>query len=200
MDRPFVALDMDGVLANFIDRLLRTFNERFGGSLEHDRTTVYMLEDAYPDEFERLEAIWGEPGFFASLDVYQGARGFVEDLVAGADVEVCSQSPLRKLSDGRRVMDPHAAADKLGWLARHFPALAENVTLTHKKSRLRADVLVDDNPKHVRAWAVSHPAGFGVLVDRPWSRKHLFEMPSNVSFLLLEDIPASIQAWWRDSR
>ncbi len=193
MKRPLVALDMDGVLARFMELLLLVFNARYShrygplGPIEDWRH--YRIEDQFPPEVARLlYAIFREPGFFAALEPHLDAHGAVAELLTFADVEVCSMPPFREV-DGREVVDAHSAADKIGWLVRIFPALAADVTLTNKKHLVRADSLVDDSHGNIERWCAEHPNGLGCLVARPWNAG-LALPPNAVRCSLLEAVRA----------
>lgn len=195
MRRPFVAIDMDGVLAKFTELLIRVFNARYAtaygriGPIEDWK--VYKIEDAFPPAVaELLYGIFREPGYFASLDSHEDAHGAVAELLEFADVEVCSMPPFREIL-GRKVVDAHSAADKIGWLVRLFPELAADVTLTNKKDRVRADSLIDDSGENIIKWCAEHPNGVGYLVERPWNEST--PLPTNAIRGSLKDAPALLK-------
>lgn len=46
---------------------------------------------------------------------------------------------------------PQAYADKVAWVLRYLPELKRKIILTHDKSLLRGDVLIDDRPHKANA-------------------------------------------------
>lgn len=194
MIRPLVALDMDGVLTAFAELLLHVFNLRYSrkhGRLRIEDWTRYQIEDQYsPEVSVLLYGIFREPGFFAALEPHDDAHAAVTELLTFAEIEVLSMPPSRDI-DGNHVVDAHAAADKIGWLVRHFPLLAGDVTLTKKKARYRADVLIDDSEKNVSKWCQAHPGGLGYLVARPWNADAV--LPVNATRGTFSDAPEAIR-------
>jgi len=195
MPKPLIALDMDGVIAAFSELLLHVFNLRYSrkhGQLRIEDWKRYQIEDQYPPVVaDLLYGIFREPGFFAALEAHADARAAVEGLLEFADIEVCSMPPSRDI-DGNHVVDAHAAADKIGWLVRHFPELAGDVTLTKKKALLRTDALIDDSEKNIAKWCAAHPDGLGYLVARPWNEDAV--LPANAVRGTFGETPAVIRS------
>lgn len=196
-DRPLAAVDLDGTLADFPETLLRVFNQRHGaafGVLRVDDWTKYRIEDQYPPEIaERLDWIMREPGFFASLSPYPEVHAAIREILLFADVEICTMPPLAPMPHGRKVTDAHAAGDKVGWVTRHLPEVAADVTITHKKHRIRADALVDDSAKNIVKWCEAHPKGLGYLVARPWNRHA--PLPKNARRGSLDSVAPTLREW-----
>lgn len=201
-DRPLVAMDLDGVVADFPEALIRVFNQRHGhalGMLKVEDWTKYRIEDQFPPEVaKRIDGIMREPGFFASLSPYPDAGVAVANILRFADVEVCTMPPLTPLPCGRKVTDAHAAGDKVGWVVRHLPEVAADVTITHKKDRIRADALVDDSAKNVLKWCKAHPKGIGYLVARPWNEGVV--LPKNARRGPLAMAAFHVREWLKPSK
>ena len=143
MRTPLILLDQDGPLADFdaaLDEVL--------ADLGHDPTRLVATEWDYtndvtrhfgPDAARALDVARLSPGFFRRLPVTPGAQEAVERLLtAGCAVAVCTAPSLA---------NPTCASDKLWWIERHFPALAERVIITVDKTWVHGDVLVDDKPE-----------------------------------------------------
>lgn len=199
-DRPLVLLDLDGTVVSFNEGLLEVHNDEAGlvgdARLDvHAHWRSYWIDDAFePTVAAALHAIYATPGFFAALKPYEEAKRVVRELLATFDVEVCTAPPRRQDVRGRRVVDGQVVAEKVGWLARHLPELAANVTSTKLKSRFRADALVDDHVDHVLKWSKAHPEGVGFLVERPWNADtDCKSWPLNMTRGKLWEAPSRIQ-------
>lgn len=164
-------IDMDGVLADFEGQTQRKGREAGldAGQLAlvATRTTWDML-DLPTLHVEPLRALWYAPGFFASMDPILGALDTTRDLMDRHDVFFCS-APLPR----------HAtcAQEKLAWLDAHLGhAASQRLVLTHDKTLVYGDVLVDDKPVIT---GVRKPDWTHVLFDQPYNRTYLHPQRMN---------------------
>lgn len=203
-NRPLVAMDMDGVIVPYTGELARVFNRRHAkthGEIDGNWREYRIEHQFRPPVSDLLYEIMHEPGFFAAIEPHDDAEQALRELCAFADVEICSSPPIQKIGD-RRTLNAYAAADKIGWLFRRFNdlELASNVTLTLKKDKLRADVLVDDDPVgNVIPWCKAHPDGLGYLVARSWNadlEARGLVVPPNLHRGPLSEAPGLIRRWW----
>lgn len=169
MTRPVVLLDVDGVLANFIEASLRVLRA-VGVSAEHDDVTSWHLEDSLGLTNKQrgwLMEAWSEPGFCSMIPPYAGAREGVDALREVADVYAVT-APMWS--------SPTWQGERTEWLVKHFAFDRKDVVSTHAKYLVAGDVLVDDKPETVAKWRQwgritgrGH-TGLGVLWDRPYNR------------------------------
>ena len=169
--RPFVALDVDGVSANFIQGVLDILLERHQVLVHHDQIRTWSIFDCIPRGLEFEKTVRMEihrPGFCYGLHVYEGAREGVQALMEIADVAFVTA----QYHDDYGVHETWTAErtrwiqDKLG-----VKDIDKRICFTSMKRRFRADILVDDHPGHVRDWANDHDErGVAVLWDHPTNR------------------------------
>lgn len=112
---------MDGVIANF-DSGVAKLNATQRGAYRNDLDLV--------------------PNIFASFDPMEGAVNAVKRLCGKYDVYILTTAPW---------LNPSAWSDKLVWIQRWFGAdkdspLYKRIVVTHNKSLLKGDYLIDDNP------------------------------------------------------
>lgn len=160
--RPRVGVDVDDVLADLLPVLLRFLNARYGtaytGDDLHEWSLTPLLREGDVADFWRD---FGATDVHAALRPCPGAVEGLAALAAVADVYLVT-TPL----DGARTW----VDDRRVWLREHFGIDSTRVIHTHAKSTFAGHALVDDNPAHVRAWQDAHPAGRGILWDRPCNR------------------------------
>lgn len=136
-----ILLDMDGVLCNLIAKWFKAYNEEYG-----DQIDVAALDQWGPHRIARAgKAIYkylSQPGFFRDLEPIPGAVGGVRALLErGHDVVIVTAA-----RQGHR--------DKLAWIREHLPFLPrDNVVFTHRKELVRGDLLLDDAPQNLKAFA-----------------------------------------------
>jgi 5'-nucleotidase len=142
MEAPLILLDQDGPLADFDAALHGVLAD-----LGHDPDEFVATEWDYtrdvnrhfgPEAVEALDAARLSAHFFRSLPVTPGAQEGVANLLeAGCRLVVCTAPSLA---------NPTCASDKLWWIERHFPELAERVVITVDKTLVHGDLLLDDKP------------------------------------------------------
>lgn len=146
-----IAIDMDEVLADTLTEHIARYNRDHGEVI-----TKADLEGKW---------LWD----IVSIDRHEGylrSEDFFENLPVIAD----SQRVLRALAQeyeifiGTSAMEfPNSFGPKYRWLRCHFPFLdPRNFVFCGDKSILRADYLIDDQPRHFRTFQ-----GRGILFTAP---------------------------------
>lgn len=196
---PVILLDLDGVVADFIGKLLKTYNALYGTSFTHASVSDFMFEKCFDKETaSKMYALFNEPGFFADLQKLPGADEAVTGLLEIGHVEICTTPPKIKAGEPAaagttKALNSYAVLDKLVWINEHYPQLSRHVTLTNKKHLVHGVSLVDDGIHNIRPWCGAHPAGLGYVVDQPWNRHE--ELPTNAIRGALIDAPQRIGEW-----
>ena len=163
MTKPRVLLDVDGVLADFLTPSLGLIEKLTGRKYTVDEMVTWDIFEVVGKEWEQpfFEAC-NQPGFAASLDVYQGAKEGVARLHEIAEVYIVT-SPLNH--------NPTWTHEREKWLKQHFDIPHNRVVHTSAKHLCIGDALIDDRPYNVQKWGYEHPAGTGLLWDAPWNRR-----------------------------
>ena len=160
-EKPIALVDVDGVLARFLDAHLaavhavtgrRFFPEDFPG---HE--TFDIIGEAYRDDIEQE---WKARGFCESLRPYPGARLGIATLRDVARVRFVTAP----------VHGPHWHWERTRWLERHVGARPRDIIFAHDKRVIRGDVFVDDNPDHIDSWCEANPSGRAILWTQPYNR------------------------------
>ncbi|XP_055992707.1 5'(3')-deoxyribonucleotidase, mitochondrial [Sorex fumeus] len=137
---------MDGVLADFEGGFLRKFRARFPElpyiALEDRRG--FWLSEQYgrlrPGLSEKAMSIWQSENFFLDLDPLPGAIEAVKEMASleNTHVLICT-SPIK--------MYKYCPYEKYAWVEKHLGTdFLEHIVLTHDKTVVSADLLIDDRP------------------------------------------------------
>lgn len=160
-----ILLDMDGVLVDFIGAACAAHNKD-------------VTRDLPPGEFN-LERAWGitprefwKPldyqGFWSSLQPTSEASQLVQLAVdaVGADNVAILTAPNQSL---------WCLQEKLQWVQKHFPFLAERVLVGKAKRFCSAPLrcLLDDKDENVREFR--HAGGQAILVPRQWNSMYCLQ-------------------------
>lgn len=164
MSVPLFALDVDGVLADFVGRLCERMRERASWLpiTPADVTTWDLRQCMTPQAYEVSDAVMHEPGFAYSLDVYEGAKELVDACRARGHV-VALTAPLTG--------SPTWDQERRAWLVERLGFSPRDVVFcpSQHKPRFAADVLVEDCPSTLTAWREVHRDSWAFLVERPWT-------------------------------
>jgi 5'(3')-deoxyribonucleotidase/uncharacterized protein with PQ loop repeat len=135
-----IAIDMDEVIADSLDKHLRVYNQAFGAHLTSADLEGRSLEDAVPrSQREATCQLVLEPGFFADLDETPGSREVVRQLAERYEVFIASAA----------MEVPSSFADKYAWLRERFPFIPpSHIVFCGDKGVLDVDYLIDDTPRH----------------------------------------------------
>ena len=160
MRRIKIALDCDGVLANFTVGALLVVEEVTGKKFELSDVTEFDFTKALglsrSEAVTVKKAIGAKRGFAMSLPPYPEARQGVRRLRELGDV-FCVTHPWDS--------NPWWRSERDSWLALHF-----GIDVVHHdddKKGYEADVFVDDKASHVRDWLSKWPGGTGVFWRTP---------------------------------
>lgn len=112
---------------------------------------IFLDMDGVVVDFNKFRAISGLtgdevkkiPGAYLDMDPIPGALEGVRSLIGmGHEVWLATKPPTGI---------PQAYADKVAWVLRYLPELKRRIILTHDKSLLLGDVLIDDRPHKANA-------------------------------------------------
>jgi 5'(3')-deoxyribonucleotidase len=172
-----IAIDMDGVLANFVKLACAKASELWDIDFRPEHVTDYSFAKTIQDAGVKLPKteIYTEltgPGIFADLEPYNGAVKAVHDLhKAGHDIVILTKALLidRHMDSGRFASD-HAVSEKLDWLAAFFGDIPYSVIMVgeaNDKHLVNCHMIVDDDPR-----VLEHPTAITVCVAQTWNEAY----------------------------
>ena len=141
-------------MADSITEHLARYNRDYQDNITKDDLRGKWIWDVVAiDRHPRLEEYLRSDDFFAVLDVMPDAQRVLGRLQQHYEVFIASAA----------MEVPTSFNAKYRWLARHFPSIpATHIVFCGDKSILRADFLIDDNPRQLRRFV-----GEGILYDAP---------------------------------
>lgn len=174
-----LTLDMDDVLANTHEKLVEIVLADFSTTLHReDFKTRGFRELLHPKQLSKLHKIMNSPGFFADIEVKEGAIETVYKLSRYYEIFVATAC----------MEFPNSFRDKFDWLKKHFAFVPwTNVVFCGYKSIIQSDYLIDDHVRNLVAFK-----GKGILFSSPHNlRDTSFQRVSNwkeVSELFLHSV------------
>lgn len=152
-----IAIDMDETITDTLQKLLATYNAKYGESATLADLEGHDFEDWVPDaRKDEVEAMILERSFFADLPFMDGAREVVGELAERHEVFVVTAA-----------MDVPTSFDaKYAWLREHLPFIPpSHIVFCGDKGALDMDYLIDDRARHFGRFR-----GQGLLFDAPHNR------------------------------
>lgn len=154
-------LDVDEVCGDIMTPALKAVGEVGGGTWDPATFPTWDVFDTVDHRYrEATYERWTAPGWCKAIKPYPEALAAIPRLRQVADVRFVT-APLR---------GPHWMWERDRWLREHFEARSEDIVFTKAKYLVMGDVFVDDNAENVLQWALVHPAGTGVVWERPCHR------------------------------
>ena len=160
-DKLTIAIDFDDVLGDCNGYALSLTNEKY--SLNLALEDVVSWGEVGNDTDKRLEC-FSDLSFFENQPLLPGAKEFLSELLSKPNRDiliVTAIKPRFMMARALRILD-------------EFPKLkAENIIMATRKDKIRANILLDDNPQNILKSIADYP----VLYRRPWN-EHLTGMLS----------------------
>ncbi|HEX3661588.1 MAG TPA: 5'-3'-deoxyribonucleotidase [Acidobacteriaceae bacterium] len=149
-----VAIDMDEVLADMVAEHLARYNRDHGEAItKADLEGKWLWDIVSIDRHERLEGYLRSEDFFEDLPVIPDSQRVLQQMAQQYEIYIATSA----------MEFPNSFGPKYRWLRRHFPFLdPRHFVFCGDKSILRADYLIDDQPRHFRTFA-----GKGILFTAP---------------------------------
>jgi 5'(3')-deoxyribonucleotidase len=149
-----VAIDMDEVLADTLAEHIARYNRDHGEAItKADLEGKWLWDIVSIDRHERLEGYLRSEDFFEDLPVIADSQHVLRAMAERYEVYIATSA----------MEFPNSFGPKYRWLLRHFPFLdPRHFVFCGDKSILKADYLIDDQPRNLRVFA-----GRGILFTAP---------------------------------
>ena len=141
--KPALALDMDGVLADWDRGLaiaIRLDRPDMPLIPYEDRRNFHASDDYPEEEREYIKSVSRRPGFYFNLPPVPGALESVRELEAEGRFDlIILTAPMSH--------HPTCAQEKVAWVQEYLgQEWVSRMTITRDKTRVRATYLIDDRP------------------------------------------------------
>jgi 5'-nucleotidase len=149
-----ICVDMDEVMADTLAEHLRRYNETFSEAVTPADLVGKSLWDLTPlERQQQLRAFLDAEDFFEDLELMPGAQDVLRSLSKLYEIFIATQA----------MVVPNSLGPKYRWLQRHFSFIpATHYVFCGDKSILRADYLIDDQPRNLHLFT-----GTGLLFTAP---------------------------------
>ncbi len=137
-----IAIDMDEVMADAVSEHLARYNREHGETLTKDDLKGRWLWDVVSvDRHAALESYLRSDDFFDVLEVMPEAQRVIQALQDRYEVFIATAA----------MEVPTSFMSKFRWLEKNFGFIpASHIVFCGNKGILRADYLIDDNPRQLK--------------------------------------------------
>ena len=176
-----IALDIDGVLADFVGGLLPHLTAALGREVREEDITEYYIERSLRMTPEQWSDIWSrhEHRLYAEALPYAGVREGVAALASLGQLTIQTGRPERSQAATRAWIQTH--------LQMPFDVHFRSGTLKYTEAD-QVDYFIEDHAETI----ASAKSGRGIVIDRPWNRTGVPAHVQRVSTLV--EAAAVIQA------
>ncbi len=156
--RQIIAIDMDEVIADSLGEHLHRYNRDFSTAAQppftkEDLRGRRLWQIAPAEHHPLLDRYFRDEDFFRVLQVMPDAQRVIQRLQTRYEVFIASAA----------MEVPTSFAAKFAWLEEHFPFIpTSHIVFCGDKSILRADYLIDDNPRQLSSFH-----GEGIIYTSP---------------------------------
>ena len=134
-----VAIDMDEVIADTIDKFALVYKENHGFDLKSGLKNGMEVREVLPPELKpTLSGYINAPGFFRDIRVMPGSQEVVRQLTGKYDVYIVSAAMEFK----------NSLIDKFEWLADHFPFIPWTNIIFCGHKIVDVDFIIDDRTRN----------------------------------------------------
>lgn len=138
-----ILIDLDEIVVDLLRKWLRVYNHEWNDALTVSKITSFDITRCVkPECREKVYDIIRRVGFFDHLQPLPGAVEGVKNLVAAGHGVYFASDPA----------GGDSARAKIEWVIKHF-GWSNKLLLLRNKHWLDADLLIDDKPRNIVAWA-----------------------------------------------
>ena len=151
-------IDMDSVIVDLMTEWFQRYSQAYDDDLTVDSILCWQTEKyVKPECGAKIYDFLDEPGLFRHLKPLPGAIETLKRLSEDFDILIVTASRT------------HAYTEKEQWVEEHLPFIGKrNLIFSHRKDMIRGDVLFDDAPPNLRAFAAT--GRLAVAMDYPYNR------------------------------
>lgn len=165
--KKLIALDVDGVVMDFMTQFLRVHNERYNTRITRDDITSFMphgsvAELITEDEWDESFAWFEDNGGYATLEALEGVRTAIKNIL-DAGHEICYVTARHSKFKGETEMSFHLNKLPIGKV--YFAPRGK----VSRLKKLKPDIFVDDSLKNCQAAQKAGVKEIYVL-DCPYNR------------------------------
>ncbi len=164
-NKPIIALDCDGVLADWHEHAFYILNKLLSSNYSVNDLKEWDIDELLEDSSVSKNKFWeaiNTSNMVAELNPYPKALEGVAKLQEIADIYVCT-SPM--------INYPNWIIQRNKWLSKHFDINPKKVIHTSAKYLVSANIFVDDHPNNIQRW-IDRQNGIAVLWKHGYNANH----------------------------
>lgn len=149
-----IGIDIDSVLAEAMPIFLASIKERHGLDLKKEDITKWNMNWGEVDLYREICCVLDQPELVINMPLVDGAKEGM--------IYLRGRYKVKLITSRKDTRAPQTRA----WADKHFG----NIEIVHTdadKNGYNVDVLIDDAPHHIEAFAKKHR--WAIVFDQPWN-------------------------------
>lgn len=158
MSKLKIAIDIDNILNNLMEKTIEAYNAKYGSNLDMDNFTDYDIYNCLPyNEAKKFVELFLDKDLIISLTPKDGAQKSIKQLInKGYDIYLATSTHYTTFPW------------KVEWIKRYFNDISDkNIICINDKSLLKVDILIDDCVDNL----LSSIYFERICLDFPWNRQ-----------------------------
>ena len=152
-----IMIDVDDVICNLQETVVKLFNKRFGANYQLNNFTEYNIMNVLPtSDGIVMRDMYGENGLYDKVLPIPGSQDGIQKLInMGHDVYLVTAAV------------PKTYGEKVEFIKRYFPFINEsNIVCMKHKWLFKADIMIEDNLQTLLA----NPNYHRICFNMPWNQ------------------------------
>lgn len=152
-----IVVDVDDVICNLQETVIKLFNERFGTSYTINDFTEYNIMNVLPlQDGTVMTDMYGESGLYNKVKPLQGAQDGLQKLINNGHQVYLVTAAIPKTYD-----------EKVKFIHRYFPFIDDgHIVCMKHKWMFKCDIMIEDNYETL----ITKPYYYRILMDQPWNQ------------------------------
>lgn len=157
-----IAIDKDGVCVDLTKKVLKFLSNTYPSRADEftlENVKRFRFEENFPGVRDAVDRYFNSDEAFRNLELIEGSIEAIEELHRmGHEVFLCTAP----------IQNPNCFYNKADWFFNNLPFLGNRIVITHDKTIINADYLIDDHPDIVGI--NNKPSWKHILFNQPWNQ------------------------------
>ena len=154
-----ICVDVDDVICNLQETVIKLFNERFGSNYSMKDFTEYNIMNVLPTQDGiNMKNMYGESGLYDKVKPITGAQEGLRKLInAGHTIYFVTAAV------------PKTYGEKVDFIKRYFPFVdGDHIVSMRHKWMFKCDVMIEDNYETL----ITKPYYHRIVMNQPWNQSN----------------------------
>lgn len=152
-----LCVDVDDVICNLQETVIKLFNDRFGSNYKLNDFTEHNIMNILPlQDGTVMKDMYGESGLYNKVKPFPGAQEGLQKLINDGHQVYLVTAAIPKTYD-----------EKVKFIHRYFPFIDDgHIVCMKHKWMFKCDIMIEDNYETL----ITKPYYHRIVMDQPWNQ------------------------------